>query len=210
MPTLTTLYADIRGRLELDQDDAPESLINSWIRVCEHDLWRPIRCRYNRTEVDLTFADTTTSTDYKLPLDITAVTDLKVDGDPLVRKSLDLVDRTLQDYPSGNSPVCAWALTGDNNVRVTMPTAFVADDPEDPVENRNPAIAVVYKVFSGLGDDEPPQEYLDVLPYVYDAVLYRVLAEAASYYDYETRRDEWMALYERAVARINTAGDVLL
>lgn len=191
MATLATLRTDLRNYLNLNAEDAPDSLVDTWINVAEPDVWREIRILANKGR-GLLGAVSGDLYAWVLPSTWTSITNVLADSTSHTRKSLEFVRGQIAKQWTDRP---AWAIDGDGNVVITTPSVTDLE------------ITGYYRL-SGLTSENMAAE--DALPAVYDAYFYRSMAEACNYYDYAERFATYMGHFERAVARINGAETTLI
>ncbi len=191
MTTYATLKSDIRNRWNVSQDDAPDLLVDSWVNLAEPDVWRQIRITANRGR-GLLGAVSGDLYAWVLPSTWISVINVSADGEQHTRKSLDLVQRRIK---AAKIYERMWAIDGAKNVLITTPSVTDLE------------VTGYYRI-SGLASDDAAA--MDALPAVYDAYLYRAMAEAADYYEHQERFDRYMNLFDRAVGRINDMETTLI
>ncbi len=185
------LKFDIRARWNVSQADSPDQLLDSLVNVAEPDVWRDIRVSANRGKGALG-AVTDDLYAWVLPSTWTSIINVTADGEQHTRKSLDFVQRRIKGRHTYEK---VWAVDGNNNLLITTPSVTDLE-------------VTGYYRLSGLTSDDPAA--VDALPSVYDAYFYRSMAEFADYYEHDERFNRYMALFERAVARINESEQTLI
>lgn len=186
-----TLKSDIRARWNVTTNDAPNTLIDSWVNVAEPDVWREVRITANRAR-GLLGAVSGNLYAWVLPSTWTAIINVKADEEQHTRGSLDAVQRRIKNQQAYEK---LWAIDGNGNVLITTPSVTDLE-------------VTGYYRLSGLASGDTAAE--TALPAVYDAYFYRSMAEAADHYEHAERFDRYMNKFTRAAARINEAETTLI